>query len=118
MLPEQTALKNEQMRTYAFLKDMYEDDYFPKFLVDKGKALLINLCVEIEAKQPQNLEELYVLTHVTTEAFNTLEEEFEENDSEIETAARECIGLDFDFIAQVYGYTEADVEELIAPRNW
>jgi Family of unknown function (DUF5713) len=118
MMPDQTALKNEQIKTYAFLKDMYEDDYFPKFLVDKGKTLLINLCAEIEAKQPQNLEELYALTHTTTEAFNELEEEFEENDSEIETVARECIALDFESIAQAYSYTEADGEDLIAPRNW
>jgi len=46
-----------------------------------------------------------------------LQEEFYENDSEIETAARECIAMDFEFIAKSYGF-EADSEELIATRDW
>ena len=35
----------------------------------------------------------------------------------VETGAREAIGGDFDFIAKTYGYN-ADIEELIATRNW
>jgi hypothetical protein len=47
-----------------------------------------------------------------------LQEEFYENDSEIETNARECIGADFDFVAKSYGFEDADMEELIATRDW
>ena len=32
--------------------DMSSDDYFPDHLVDKGKGLLIALCLEIEARKP------------------------------------------------------------------
>ena len=38
--------------------------------------------------------------------------------SEIETAARDCIAVDFEFISKSYGFIEADVEELIATRDW
>ena len=100
------------------LEGMYRDGYFPDFLVDKGKAILVNLCEQIEAQHPADLVALYRLTHAATEAFNDLQEEFEDNDSEIETAARDCIGMDFDFIAKAYGFGEADGEELIAPRDW
>ena len=96
---------------------MYSDSYFPKFLVDKGKAILVDLCLQIENEQPKNLEDLYKLTHAATEKFNDLEKVFDANGSEIETAARESIAADFEFIAHTYGY-KADVEELIAPRNW
>jgi hypothetical protein len=43
--------------------------------------------------------------------------EFEENDSELETAARKAIAEDFERIATAYGF-DADIEELIAPRDW
>jgi Family of unknown function (DUF5713) len=114
---KQLALKNEEVKSYSFLEEMYEDDYFPSFLVDKGKNILIDLCFEIETQQPKNLGDLYKLTHLATNKFNDLENEFFENDSEIETAARECIAMDFGFIADAYKF-DADVEELIATRDW
>lgn len=113
----QSDIKNDTLRNYSFLKDMYRDSYFPNFLVDKGKVILIELCIQIENENPKTLPELYKLTHVATNKFNDLEGEFGENESEIETGARESIGGDFDFIAKSYGY-DADVEELIATRNW
>ncbi|MPN01681.1 hypothetical protein SDC9_148892 [bioreactor metagenome] len=36
----------------------------------------------------------------------------------METAARECIAADFEAIAKAYGFEDADVEELIALREW
>ena len=115
---QQTDLKNEKTRTYSFLVDMYSDDYFPDNLVDKGKAILIELCNQVETRQPKTLEELYPLTHAATGKFNDLQSAFEEQDSEIETVARECIALDFEFIATAYGFDDADIEELIATRDW
>jgi len=110
-IPEmrQNDIKNEELRNYAFLKDMYRDGYFPNFLVDKGKMVLINLCLQIEKEHPKTLSELYKLTHAATNKFNDLENEFGENGSEIETG--------FYFIAKAYNY-DADREALIATRNW
>jgi hypothetical protein len=111
------SIANEKMRSYPFLAEMYEDDYFPKNLVDKGRLILVRLCERIESEKPQTLEALYQLTHAATEEFNELAGEFEEQESEIETVARDAIGVDFEAIAEAYGF-EADVEELIAPRDW
>lgn len=117
MTQPQAQLQNEAVRTYSFLAEMYQDAYFPNKVVDKGQAILVELCHAIEQQQPQNLEELYALTHAATDEFNDLQEEFYEADSEIETGARDCIGTDFDFVAKAYGF-EADIEELIATRDW
>lgn len=114
---DQQQLKNEAARRHVFLADMYADDYFPKYLVDQGRDILLELCHTLETQPPKGLDELYVHTHRATERFNALQEAFEEADSELETAARESIGMDFAFIAEAYGF-EADVEELIAPREW
>lgn len=111
------SITNKTLRGYAFLAEMYSDDYFPDDLVDKGKAILVRLCEQIESEKPQTLDAFYELTHAATEEFNELAGEFEEQDSEIETAARDAIGTDFAAIAEAYGF-EADGEELIAPRDW
>ncbi len=113
----QVEITNVQMKDYSFLKIMYDDDYFPNVVVDKGKAILMQLCRDIEIQKPQNLESLYRLTLAATNQFNNLQRDFYAHDSEIETGAAECIALDFLFISQAYGF-EADIEKLIATRDW
>ena len=112
------SITNSAMASYSFLKEMYEDSYFPNDLVMKGEEILKDLCREIERSKPSTLEQLYALTHAATDRFNDLQEAFYERDSEIETAAREAIAEDFERIAKAYGFTEADTEELIATRDW
>lgn len=111
-------LKNSTMREYHFLADMYADSYFPPHLVDKGKTILVELCYQIEQEKPADLKALYKLTHAATERFNALQHEFDANGSELETAARESIAMDFVNIAKAYHFNHADAEEMIAPREW
>lgn len=117
-MSKQNEVTNPKIKQHTFLEDMYEDEYFPNHLVDKGTAILIDLCIEIEQKKPTTLEELYKLTHNATEKFNELQEEFEDEGSEIETDARASIAEGFEFIAIAYGFENADIEELIATRDW
>lgn len=114
---EQMELTNSKVKEYEFLNCMYQDSYFPTFLVDKCKTILLDLCSEIETNKPSNLEELYKLTHLATDKLNGLQNEFYENNSEIETGARECFAENFEFVANAYGF-KADLEELIATREW
>ncbi len=109
---------NSQIAGYSFLAEMHQDSYYPSHVVDLGKAILVRMCDRIEAEKPAGLEQLYAITHAATEEFNDLEEAFDEAGSEIETVARDAIGTDFYFIAKAYGFADADIEELIAPREW
>lgn len=111
-------IENTQVGTYPFLQGMYRDGYYPDQVVDKGKAILLRLCERIEADRPGNLTDLYAFTSVATEEFNLLQNDFEAAGSEIETVAREVIAKDFWFIAVAYGFADADLEELIAERDW
>lgn len=111
-------ISNEAIKSHEFLTDMYSDDYYPDFLVDKIKAILMELCEQIEASKPGNEEQLLVLTHAATEKTNELEDEFDENESELETVAREAMGADFEFIVKAYGFEDVDIEDVIAPREW
>lgn len=112
------ALSNKQIIDYPMLQDMYDDGYFPNFLVDKIKQILMDMCQTIEQTRPADEAALLVLTHAATEKINDLEDEFEENDSELETGAREAMGAAFDFIVRSYGFADVGIEDVIAPRDW
>ncbi|MBN0042973.1 hypothetical protein JS756_02335 [Streptomyces actuosus] len=111
-------VENPRVTGHVFLKALYEDDYYPDHVLDRGRAILLRLCERIEAEQPADVDALYVLTRAATEEFNDLETAFEEAGSEIETVAREELAEAFWSVAQAYGFADADVEELIATRNW
>ncbi|MFD4240910.1 DUF5713 family protein [Streptomyces sp. NPDC058525] len=111
-------ITNQRVAEHVFLRHMYGDSYYPDHVVGQGGAILLRLCERIEADQPSDLKALYALTQAATEEFNLLEAEFEAAGSEIETVAREWIAEDFWFVASAYGFTDADVEELIAGRDW
>ncbi|CAI3947892.1 unnamed protein product [Commensalibacter communis] len=114
------AIQNATMQQYNFLTEMYKDSYFPDHLVKKIEDTLRHLCEQIEKQQPKDMKALCVLTHAAVEAINNIQEEFWEAESELETAARECICGDFIFILKNYGFDldEDQYEEAIENRDW
>lgn len=101
---------------YQLLADMYEDGYFPDFLVDKVKELLQNVITYLETGE-QDLDKIQKKFDEMTLAINDLQEEFEENDSEIETAARDSIGQTVEYILRWF-QIDLDVEDAIQERDW
>lgn len=101
---------------YKILKDMYEDGYFPDFLVDKVRDLVQNVIAFLETGET-DLEKIQEKFDEMTLAINDLQEEFEENDSEIETGARESIGETVEYILQWFDI-DMDVEDAIGEREW
>ncbi|WP_418955197.1 DUF5713 family protein [Streptomyces tritici] len=111
-------ITSRQVAGHAFLRQMYDDSYFPDHVVDRGKAILLRLCERIEDERPSDLESLYALTQAATEESNLLDREFVAAGSEIDTVAREWICDEFCFVASAYEFTEADAEKLTAGRDW
>ncbi len=101
---------------YKLLEDMYRDEYFPDFLVDKIKALVQDVILFLEAGE-RELEKIQEKFDEMTLAINDLQDEFEENDSEIETAARESIGETVAYILRWFDL-DIDVEDAIGERDW
>lgn len=101
---------------YNLLKDMYQDEYFPDFLVDKIRILIQNVIVFLESGE-RDLSKIQEKFDNMTLAINDLQEEFEENDSEIETGARESIGETVAYILQWFDI-DLDVEDAIGEREW
>ena len=50
-------------------------------------------------------------------AINELQDEFDENDSEIETVARDCIGETVEYILKWFNI-DIEIEEALRERDW
>ena len=111
------TLTEDEINQLNLLEEMYRDGYFPNELVDRIRQILVDVCRSIERTAPQSEAELYTITHAATERINDLQDDFEEAESEIETVARDSIAVSFGKVATVYGF-EADLEELVATRDW
>jgi hypothetical protein len=101
---------------YKLLEDMYDDGYFPDFLVDKVKDQVQVVIHFLEAGE-RDLEKIQDKFDEMTEAINDLQQEFEEHDSEIETVARDSIGETVEYILQWFD-VGIDVEDAIGQRDW
>lgn len=101
---------------YKLLDEMYLDEYFPNFLVDKVKNELQKVISLLE-KGEQNKEIIQEKLDEVVCAINDLQDEFDEYDSEIETVARDCIGGTVEYILKWFGI-DIDIEEAIREREW
>jgi len=80
-----------------YLVDMYDQEYFPNFLVDKVKALIVDVVQYLESGE-HSIDDIQSKFNEMTDGINDLQEEFWENDSDIETGARDSIGQTVDDI--------------------
>ncbi|MCR8656616.1 DUF5713 family protein [Paenibacillus sp. T3-5-0-4] len=109
-------MRDNDSASFEYLKDMYIDGYYPNFLVDKVKAELVKV-VEFLEQGNQDIEEIQSKLDFAIHAINDLAEEFDENDSEIETVARESIAQTVEDILAFFDI-EIDTEEAIRERDW
>lgn len=101
---------------YKLLDEMYHDEYYPDFLVDKVKKELQKVIDLLESGETDT----EVVQETLDEAvcgINDLQEEFDENGSEIETVARDCIGVTVAYILEWFDIP-IDIEEAIWERDW
>ena len=101
---------------YKLLDEMYRDEYYPDFLVDKVKDELQKVIDLLEGGET----DIEVVQEALDEAvcgINDLQEAFGEHDSEIETVARECIAENVAYILEWFDIP-IDTEEAIRERDW
>ncbi|WP_444850874.1 DUF5713 family protein [Paenibacillus endoradicis] len=116
IIPFVQRVRDNDSASFEYLKDMYIDGYYPNFLVDKVKAELVKV-VEFLEQGNQDIEEIQSKLDFAIHAINDLAEEFDENDSEIETVARESIAQTVEDILAFFDI-EIDTEEAIRERDW
>ncbi len=102
--------------SYKLLDEMYQDEYYPDFLVDKVKNELQKVIDLLETGET-NTEVIQEKLDASVCAINDLQDEFDENGSEIETVARDSIGETVSYILEWFGIP-IDIEEAIRERDW
>ena len=101
---------------YKLLDEMYQDEYYPDFLVDKVKEELQKVIHLLESGET-DIEAVQETLDEAVCGINDLQEEFDEHDSEIETVARDCIGVTVAYILEWFDIP-IDIEEAIRERDW
>ncbi len=99
-----------------YLAGMYEDDYFPDFLVEKIEMAIIEVAEFLEKGQYTDEVIQNKLDEMTVK-INKIQEEFWAHDSEIETFAREEIADSVDHLLDQHKI-QIDLEDALRNRDW
>lgn len=102
--------------SYTLLEEMLSDDYYPPFLVEKIKQLFTPVISLLENGET-NKDVIQGQLDTMTMAINDLQDEFEENDSEIETVARDSIAVSIEYVLKWFDI-DIDAETALRERDW
>ncbi|EDO1151594.1 hypothetical protein FQS07_05045 [Listeria innocua] len=105
------------MAEIKYLEGMYQDSFFPTFLVDKLKQYMLDTVQFLEQGNHHDTEAIQGKLDEMTLAINDLQDEFYENDSELETGARDSIAETVISILSYYKI-DIDIEEALRERDW
>lgn len=107
---------NQFDKDYILLEDITHDEYYPKHLVDKIKQAILQL---IELLELGTKDETIIQSKLDdiTLFINSLLEQFDENNSEIDTIARESIAETIEYILKWYDIN-INIEQAIRYRDW
>lgn len=103
-------------KNYKLLDKMYQDKYYPDFIVNKVKDE-IQKVIELLENGETDIEIIQGKLDEAVCAINDLQEEFWDNNSEIETMARDCIGETVVYMLDWFNIL-IDVEEALRERDW
>ena len=101
---------------YILLEELYEDSFYPDFLIDKIKYLLEDFINFVEQK-PKNMADVGDKIYDLIQNANSLQYEFLDNDSEYDNIARECLIRNLEYIIQWF-LLPINLEEALAEREW
>ncbi len=102
---------------YVLLQAMYEDGYYPYYLVDKIKWQFIHLIEFLEEVDLKDKAAIQNRLDEFTMFINNLQQEFWDQGSEIETVARECIISNLEYILQWFK-VKIPIDVALQEREW
>ena len=103
---------------HILLEELYEDSFYPDFLIDKIKYLLEDFINFVEQKSKKLWQMLVIKFYdLNFKIANSLQYEFLDNDSEYDNIARECLIRNLEYIIQWF-HLPINLEEALAEREW
>lgn len=101
---------------YVLLEDMFQDNYYPNFLVEEIKGLITPIISALENGE-KDTDTIQNKLDEMTRAINDLQDKFEEHDSEIETVARDSIAVTIGHVMTWFDI-DIDMETALRERDW
>lgn len=111
-----TTEKKKFDAKYILLNEMYKDNYYPKKCVDKVAKLIKEVITYIEQGN-HHVNDIQTKLDEMTIGINDLMRDFEDNNSEIETTARESIATTVSDVLHYFNIN-IDIEEALRKREW
>ena len=102
---------------YVLLQNMFEDTYYPQFLVEKIKWQFIHLIEFLESADGKELPLIQDKLDEFTMFINNMQQEFWDQDSEIETVASESIANTLEYILNWFK-VDVGIEDALREREW
>lgn len=102
---------------YVLLQNMFEDTYYPQFLVEKIKWQFIHLIEFLESTDVRELSVIQDKLDEFTMSINSMQQEFWDQDSEIETVASESIANTLEYILDWFKI-DVGIEDALREREW
>lgn len=102
---------------YVLLQNMFEDTYYPQFLVEKIKWQFIHLIEFLEGTDVKEVSLIQDKLDEFTIFINNLQQEFWDQDSEIETVASESIANTLEYILNWFE-VDVGIEDALREREW
>ncbi len=102
---------------YVLLQNMFEDTYYPQFLVEKIKWQFIHLIEFLEGTDVRELSVIQDKLDEFTMFINSMQQEFWNQDSEIETVASESIANTLEYILNWFKI-DVGIEDALREREW
>lgn len=102
---------------YVLLQNMFEDTYYPQFLVEKIKWQFIHLIEFLEGTDVKEVSLIQDKLDEFTIFINNLQQEFWDQDSEIETVASESITNTLEYILNWFK-VDVGIEDALREREW
>ncbi|MBR5172606.1 MAG: hypothetical protein IKY40_04825 [Phascolarctobacterium sp.] len=102
---------------YVLLQNMFEDTYYPQFLVEKIKWQFIHLIEFLEGTDVKEVSLIQDKLDEFTIFINNLQQEFWDQDSEIETVASESIANTLEYILNWFK-VDVGIEDALREREW
>lgn len=102
---------------YVLLQNMFEDTYYPQFLVEKIKWQFIHLIEFLEGTDVKEISLIQDKLDEFTIFINNLQQEFWDQDSEIETVASESIANTLEYILNWFK-VDVGIEDALREREW
>ena len=102
---------------YVLLQNMFEDTYYPQFLVEKIKWQFIHLIEFLEGTDVKEVSLIQDKLDEFTMFINNMQQEFWDQDSEIETVASESIANTLEYILNWFK-VDVGIEDALREREW